>query len=109
MFPVTIFTADYHGTPTWRMKSVTITIKKFGHVSENALFRDKYFEELAYPGTFHGQKRSEDKDRLVSVHYSDICKSELRLCDRRAAMCVDILQNKETSNENYFREIENCT
>ena len=54
-----------------------------------SIFRDQYSEELAYPGIFHGQKRSEDKDRLVSVHYSDICKSELRRSDRRAAMCVE--------------------
>ena len=25
----------------------------------------------------------------VEVHYSDICKSELRTLDRRAAMCVE--------------------
>ena len=54
-----------------------------------SIFRDQYSEELAYPGIFLGQKRLEDKDRLVSVHYSDICKSELRRSDRRAAMCVE--------------------
>ena len=43
-----------------------------------SIFRDQYSEELAYPGIFLGQKRPENKDRLVSVHYSDICKSELR-------------------------------
>ena len=41
-----------------------------------SIFRDQYSEELAYPGIFLGQKRIEDKDRLVSVHYSDICKSD---------------------------------
>ena len=74
-----------------------------------SIFRDQCSEELAYPGIFLGQKKSEDKDRLVSVHYSDIGKSELRRSDRRAAMCEHILQNKETSNENSFREIANCT
>ena len=53
------------------------------------IFRDQYSEELAYPGIFLGQKQPENKDRLVSVHYSDICKSELRRSDRRAAMCVE--------------------
>lgn len=38
-----------------------------------SIFRDKYSEELAYPGTFLGQKRPENDDRLVYVHYSDIC------------------------------------
>ena len=40
-----------------------------------SIFRDKYSEELA-PGTFLGQKRPENDDRLVDVHYSDICKSK---------------------------------
>ena len=54
-----------------------------------SIFRDQYSEELAYPGIFLGQKRPENKDRLVSVHYSNICKSELRQSDRRAVMCVE--------------------
>ena len=41
-----------------------------------SIFRDKYSEELAYPGIFLGQKRPENDDRLVNVHYSDICKSK---------------------------------
>ena len=52
-----------------------------------SIFRNQYYEELAYPGIFLGQKRSENKEKLISVHYSDICKSELRRSDRRAAMC----------------------
>ena len=48
-----------------------------------------FSEELAYPGTFLGQQRPENKDRLSNVYYSDICKSELRQSDRRAAMCVE--------------------
>ena len=43
-----------------------------------SIFRDQYSEELAYPGIFLGQKQPENKERLVSVYYSDICKSELR-------------------------------
>ena len=54
-----------------------------------SIFRDQYSEELAYPGIFLGQKRTADKQRLTSVYYSEICKSELRQCDRRAAMCVE--------------------
>ena len=54
-----------------------------------SIFRDQYSEELAYPGIFLGQSRPENKDRLANVHYSDICKSELRRSDRRAAMCVE--------------------
>ena len=54
-----------------------------------SIFRDKYSEELAYPEIFVGQKRPENHDRLVDVHYGDICKSELRQSDRRAAMCIE--------------------
>ena len=54
-----------------------------------SIFRDTYSEELAYPGIFLGQKRPEDKQRLVSAYYSEICKSELKRSDRRAAMCVE--------------------
>ena len=54
-----------------------------------SIFRDKYSEELAYPGIFLGQRRPENKERVVDVHYSDICKSELRRSDRRAAMSVE--------------------
>ena len=54
-----------------------------------SVFKDKYSEELAYPGIFLGQQRPENKDRLSNVYYSDICQSELRRSDRRAAMCVE--------------------
>ena len=54
-----------------------------------SVFKDKYSEELAYPGIFLGQQRLENKDRLSKVYYNDICKSELRRSDRRAAMCVE--------------------
>ncbi|CAB4003438.1 ATP-dependent DNA helicase PIF1 [Paramuricea clavata] len=54
-----------------------------------SIFRDQYSEELAYPGIFLGQKRPDEKHRLTRVHYSEICKSELRRSDRRAAMCIE--------------------
>ena len=44
---------------------------------------------MAYPNIFLGQKRPDNTQRMVDVHYSDICKSELRYADRRAAMCVE--------------------
>lgn len=53
------------------------------------IFKDMYSEELAYLGVFLGQPRTDNKNRLVSIYYSDICKSELRRSDRRAARCVE--------------------
>ena len=41
-----------------------------------SILRDKYSEESAYPGIFLSQKRPENNDRLVDVHYSDIRKSK---------------------------------
>lgn len=46
-----------------------------------SIFRDKYSEELAYPGILLGQKRPENEERLVNVHFSDNRKSELRRFD----------------------------
>ena len=54
-----------------------------------SIFRDKYSKELADPGIFVGRKRSENDDRLVDVHYSDICESELSQSGRRAATCIE--------------------
>ena len=75
-----------------------------------SVFRDKYCEELAYPGIFLGQARSESNQRKVKVCYSDICKSELRRSDRRAAMCVEniFLQSTKVANENPFRDVAYC-
>ena len=53
------------------------------------IFRDKFSEEMAYLGIFLGQGRPENDKRLTPVHYSEICKSELRRSDRRAAICVE--------------------
>ena len=41
-----------------------------------SIFRDKYSEELAYPGIFLGQKRPENEDRRVAAHYRDIHKTK---------------------------------
>ena len=46
------------------------------------VFRDRLSEEMAYPGLFLGQERPENDKRLTPVHYSEICKSELRRSDR---------------------------
>ena len=45
-----------------------------------SVFRDKLSEEMAYP---------ENDKGLTPGHYSEICRSELRRSDRKAAMCVE--------------------
>ena len=54
-----------------------------------SVFRDKYSEESTYPGIFLGQKRPDNDSRITPVHYSEICRSELRRSDGRPAMCVE--------------------
>ena len=64
--------------PTAEKIFTVLTTTGFLEASERILsiFRDKYSEQLAYPGIFLGQKRPENDGRLVDVHYSDICKSK---------------------------------
>ncbi|KAL9974360.1 hypothetical protein ACROYT_G011384 [Oculina patagonica] len=52
------------------------------------LFIDKDLEFLAFPTIFCGERRCENKDRVIPVHYSTICKWELRNKDRRVAKSV---------------------
>ena len=52
------------------------------------IFIDKDSEFLSFPSIFCGKRRAENSDRLVPVHYSTICKWELRAQDRRVAQSV---------------------
>ncbi len=75
-----------------------------------SIFRDQYSEEMAYPGIFLGEKRPDDNQRLKNVYYSEICKSELRQFDRRAAMCVEniFFKAKKITDEIVIGAITNC-
>ena len=53
-----------------------------------SLYLDKDAEYLCFPSIFCGQRRPDNEDRLVQLHYSDILKWELRSVDRRAAQSV---------------------
>ena len=53
-----------------------------------SVFKDENAEYLAFPTIFCGQKRPDNRDRVHNVHYSDICKYELRCVDRRVASNV---------------------
>ena len=52
------------------------------------LFQDIHSEVLSFPTIFCGQARVENKQRLVPLYYSDVCKWELRNVDRRVALCM---------------------
>ena len=49
------------------------------------LFIVKDSEFLAFPTIFCGQRRCDNRDRIIPVHYSTICKWEVRNRDRRVA------------------------
>ena len=53
-----------------------------------SIYQDLVSEYLCFPTLFCGQRRPENNDRLVPLHYSDIAKWELRSHDRRAANSV---------------------
>ena len=52
------------------------------------LFKDPLAEYLAFPTIFAGQTRPPNSERFKPVHYSDICKWELRAIDRRVAQNI---------------------
>ncbi|VDI82040.1 Hypothetical predicted protein [Mytilus galloprovincialis] len=64
-----------------------------------SLYSDPDAEYLSFPTIFCGQRRPDNKDRSVSVHYTDIVKWELRSMDRRVAQSVPniFFQVKENS------------
>lgn len=53
-----------------------------------SIFQDKNVEFLAFPAIYCGETRPDNNSRIVPVHYSSICKWELRNVDRRCASCV---------------------
>ena len=58
------------------------------HSSPLGLFQDTHSEILSFPSVFCGQPRADNSKRQVALHYSDICKWELRNVDRRVALCL---------------------
>ena len=52
------------------------------------IFMDKESEFLSFPTIYCGQTRAENKERTIPVHYSTVCKWELRSQDRRVAQSV---------------------
>jgi hypothetical protein len=53
-----------------------------------SLYYDEDAEYLSFPTIFCGQRRVDNKERTVKIHYTDIVKWELREMDRRVAQSV---------------------
>ena len=52
------------------------------------IFMDKDSEYLSFPTIYCGKHQTDNSERLVPVHYSTMCKCELRSKDRRVAQSV---------------------
>ena len=52
------------------------------------IFMDKDSEFLSFPTIYCGKRQTDNSERLVPVHYSTMCKWELRSKDRRVAQSV---------------------
>ena len=52
------------------------------------IFMDKDSESLSFPTIYCGKRQADNSERLVPVHYSTLCKWELRSKDRRVAQSV---------------------
>ncbi|CAC5416158.1 unnamed protein product [Mytilus coruscus] len=63
-----------------------------------SLYSDPDAEYLSFPTIFCGQRRPDNKDRSVSVHYTYIVKRELRSMDRRIAQSVPNIFFQVTEN-----------
>lgn len=53
-----------------------------------SLLQDADAEYLAFPTIFSGKRRPDNSERQIPIHYTDICKYEVRSVDRRVAACV---------------------
>ena len=54
------------------------------------IFMDKDSEYLSFPSIYCGKRQTENSERRVPVHYSTMCKWELRSKDRRVAQSVPV-------------------
>lgn len=52
------------------------------------IFQDKNAEYLSFPTIYCGQGKPENTEKVIPLHYSTICKWELRNVDRRSATCI---------------------
>lgn len=54
-----------------------------------SLLQDADAEYLAFPTIFCGKRRPDHSERQIPIHYTDICKYEVRSVDRRvASLCA---------------------
>ncbi len=69
------------------------------------IFTDKDSEFLSFPTIYCGKRQADNSERLVPVHYSTMCKWELRSRQKSRAVCAKhILQIKEVADQTNSRK-----
>lgn len=58
------------------------------HSSPISVFKDINSEFLAFPTIYCDKTRPDNKDIIIPLHYSTLCKWELRSVDRRCATSI---------------------
>ena len=71
-----------------------------------SVFHDPDAEYLSFPTIFCGERHASDEERHTSVHYTEICKYELRSVDRRVASNVPnmFFKLEKSTNETCTRQ-----
>ena len=70
------------------------------------IFMYKDSEFLSFPTIYCGKRQADNSERRVPVHYSTMCKWELRSQDRRVAMFVpNIFYKLKNYKSGKFKEV----
>ncbi len=71
------------------------------------IFTDKDSEFLSFPTIYCGKRQPDNSERFVPVHYSTVCKWELRSKDRRVAQSVpNIFYKLKNLQSDKFKEVQ---
>lgn len=70
------------------------------------IFQDKNAEYLSFPTIYCGQGKPENTEKVIPLHYSTICKWELRNVDRRSATCIPNLFFKMKNKKLQIKQIQ---
>ena len=74
-----------------------------------SVFLDTNAESLSFPSLFCGKEMKRPNDYTTKVHYSDLCKSELRRSDRRVAGHMpDIFKMKKLQMKHILDKASIC-
>ena len=75
-----------------------------------SVFHDPDAEYLSFPTIFCGEKRASDEERNTPVHYTEICRYELKsdrqTCSYKCSKCI--FQTEKSTNETCIGQSKSC-